>query len=245
MEHPDLMQYLATARIIPQLSIDCVIFGFHEGMLKVMLQKFRQLDYWALPGGFVLQTESLDSASKRILEDRTGLRDIYLEQFYVFGRTDRDTGSFQREIMAAQGMDLPPDHWIYERFVTVGYYALVDYQRVDPQPDVFTEACAWYEIDALPRVAFDHGEIIARARETLRQHLVHRLAAFNLMPETFTMNELQHLYEIVLGKKLLRANFQRKMLSLEILERVEKKYTGQAHKAPYLYRLNPDAQRNG
>jgi hypothetical protein len=95
----------------------------------------------------------------------------------------------------------------------------------------------WYDIDKIPTLMFDHNEIFRKALETLRTMLDEKLICFNLLPDTFTMNELQNLYETILGEKMIRSNFQRKMLSLGILERIEKKMTGAANKAPYLYRF--------
>jgi ADP-ribose pyrophosphatase YjhB (NUDIX family) len=228
--------------MLPQLSVDTVVFGFHDDMLKVLLLKFRNLDYWALPGGFVLQHEDLDAAARRVLFERTGLHDIYLEQFYAFGQHDRDYSKVHQQIMAAVGRQYPPDHWILKRFVSVGYYALVDFMKVSPSPDALSDTCDWFDIESMPSLVFDHNQVFQKALEALRTMLDHKLVGFNLLPETFTMGELQKLYETILGKKLLRTNFQRKMLSLEILERVEKKYSGGAHKAPYLYRFD---QRKG
>lgn len=226
--------------LIPQLSIDCVVFGFHDNELKVLLSKFIQVELWALQGGFVGQTEDIDAAAKRILEERTGLSGIFLEQFHVFGRADRQ----RLEAMEVKFRHTPYEAFktvfLQKRFVSIGYYALVDFSKVNPVTGDLFEKSAWFDIDLLPEMAFDHGEIVHKALEKLRRSLDYQLVGFNLMPEFFTMNELQHLYETILGTPLLRANFQRKMLDMNILERMEKKMTGKAHKAPYLYRFaNP------
>lgn len=225
---------------IPQLSIDCVVFGFHDNELKVLLSKFMAVELWALQGGFVEQEEDIDAAAKRILEERTGLSGIFLEQFHVFGRADRQ----RLEEMEVKFRDTPYEAFktvfLQKRFVSIGYYALVDFSKVNPVTGDLFEKSAWFDIDALPEMAFDHQEIVHKALEKLRRSLDYQLVGFNLMPEFFTMNELQHLYETILGTPLLRANFQRKMLDMNILERMEKKITGKAHKAPYLYRFaNP------
>jgi ADP-ribose pyrophosphatase YjhB (NUDIX family) len=228
--------------MIPQLSVDTVVFGFHDDQLKVLLLKFRNLDYWALPGGFILEDEDLDTAARRVLFERTGLNDIYLEQFYTFGQKERAYADVHQHIMQAQGRRYPPDHWILKRFVSIGYYALVDFSKVSPSPDALSDTCGWFDIASMPSLVFDHNQIFQKALETLRLMLDHKLVGFNLLPDTFTMGELQKLYETILDKKILRTNFQRKMLSLEILERVEKKISGGAHKAPYVYRFD---QRKG
>ncbi|MFC0181783.1 ADP-ribose pyrophosphatase YjhB, NUDIX family [Pseudarcicella hirudinis] len=225
-------------KLFPCLSIDCVIFGFHDNQLKILLLKFKNTDFFALPGGFIDKDENIDDAAKQVLKKRTGLENIYLEQFYTFGETNRVDIEIHKTIMLKNGVTPEPGHWLLQRFVTVGYYALVDFSKAVPTPDLFSDAWDWYDINEMPPLAFDHENISRKALETLRLMLDFKLIGFNLLPETFTMAELQSLYETILGKKLIRANFQRKILSLEILERLDKKWSGGAHKAPYLYRFD-------
>ena len=231
-------------KIISQLSIDCVIFGFRENQLKILLLKWKNLNIWSLPGGFVFQNESTDEAAHRILGHRTGIKNIYLEQFNVFGGTHRCFGDTHRLLMESEGFKYDPAHWVCQRFVSIGYYALVDFSKVTPMPDELSDACDWFDINEMPHLALDHPHIFQKALETLRQTLDTKLVGFNLLPEMFTMGELQSLYETILGQKLVRTNFQRKILSLEILERIEKKYSGGAHKAPYLYRFDEKKRRS-
>jgi ADP-ribose pyrophosphatase YjhB (NUDIX family) len=223
---------------LPSVSVDCVIFGFHENQLKVLLLEFKHTKAFALPGGFVFKDESTDEAATRILWERTGVKDIYLEQFHTFGEQNRGNWDVHKATMATHGFELEADHWLLQRFISIGYYALVDFSKVQPTPDIFSDIGDWYDIHQIPTLILDHNLIIGKALDTLRLTLDHKLVGFNLLSETFTMNELQSLYETILDKKLLRANFQRKMLSLGILERVEKKFSGKAHKPPYVYRIN-------
>lgn len=225
-------------RFLPSVSIDCVIFGFHDEQLKVLLINFKHTDIWALPGGYIRLEEDMDEAASRILRERTSVENIFLEQFYAFGRRERVCGALQQRIFDALGIPLSPDAWISRRFVSVGYYALVDFSKVIPNPDAHLELCTWFGFDELPSLAFDHSQIVQKALATLQSRLDHHIVGLNLLPDTFTMAELQSLYETILSKKLLRTNFQRKMLGLEILERVEKRFSGRAHKAPYLYRFD-------
>ena len=220
------------------LAIDAVIFGFHENQLKILLLEYENTNLFALPGGFIKKDESLNDAARRTLFDRTSLQNIYLEQFYVFGDMERHDPEPMRAIARGKGLGLLKDHWLFGRFLTVGYYALVNYTKATPIPDLLSDKCEWHDLDKLPRLMLDHNKIVDKALETLRVNLDQKLIGFNLMPETFTMADLQSLYETVLGEKLLRTSFQRKMLNLGILERIEKKYTGGAHKAPYLYRFS-------
>ncbi len=225
--------------ILPAVSIDCVIFGFHEGQLKVLLVNFGNTQLYGLPGGFIKNHESLDQAAQQILYRRTGIASTYLEQFYVFGESNRVYSDTHKFIMESNGVELPPEHFLLRRFVSIGYYALVDFTKIHPNSQIENEASYWCDIYDLPKeIAFDHERIIQKAWESLRMMLDHKLAFFDLMPETFTMNELQRLFETILNKKFLRANFQRKMLSLGILQRLDKKWGGGAHKAPYLYKFD-------
>jgi hypothetical protein len=169
---------------------------------------------------------------------RTGIQNIYLELFNVFGKANRQFSENHQASMLAWGYKPDPNHWICKRFVSIGYYALVDFSKVIPTADEFSAICDWFDIAEMPPLAFDHMHIFQKALEHLRKNLDTKLLIFNLLPPTFTMGELQKLYETFLGKPLSRTNFQRKMLSLEVLERVEKKFSGGAHKAPYLYRFD-------
>ena len=222
---------------IPQLSVDCVIFGFHDHQLKVLLLKPRKYDFWTLPGGLVAQTEGVDEAAQRVLRERTSLTDIYLEQFRVFGDAGRATIDTMKKFLENNDLDVADFSWLLKRYVSVGYYALVDFSVIKPVTDRFSEMYEWCDVRQLPEMGFDHREIAEKALETLQLMLDHKLVGFNLLSETFTMNELQSLYETILNTPFRRNNFQRKMLNLGILERVEKLYTGAANKAPYLYKF--------
>lgn len=227
------------AQWLPGISVDCVIFGFHENSLKVLLLKFKNTPVWALAGGFVGPEEDVDQAAQRILAERTGLSDIFLEQFYTFGDLARNYRAVDehRDVNNAMGGSPMKIDWMDQRFITIGYYALVDYSKVVVNPGGVSDASEWIDVSALPKLFLDHNRIVLKALESLRRNLDEKLVAFELLGDTFTMSDLQMVYETILGKRLVRTNFQRKILSLEILERIEKKYTGGAHKAPYLYRL--------
>jgi len=224
---------------LPGISVDCVIFGFHENQLKVLLLKFQNTEVWSLAGGFVGVEEDVDQAAARILHERTGLKDIYLEQFYTFGDLERNVRAAKEHRVVNEAMGGPDADlaWLSKRYITIGYYALVDYSKVIVNPGDVSDAADWVDIASLPKLFLDHNRIVTKALDALRQSLDEKLVAFNLLGETFTMSEIQMVYETILGKTLVRTNFQRKILSLDILERIEKKFSGGAHKAPYLYRL--------
>jgi ADP-ribose pyrophosphatase YjhB (NUDIX family) len=221
--------------IVPSLSIDCVILGFHSNMLKVLLVKPKRTDGWALPGGFIYSEEHIDDSAQRILCERTGLKDIFLQQFYVFGKPDRSDKSFTVDAIRSRGIDVPKESWLASRFLSIGYYALVDFEKVHPAVDNISEACEWWDIHHLPAMLMDHLQIFQQAVATVRAHLNYEPIGYNLLPEKFTMPELQKLYETILDQTLDRRNFQRKMLSYGILKKLKERRKGVAHKAPYLY----------
>ena len=221
------------------IAFDSVVFFFFCQTLKILIMEYHNTGLFALPGGFVQMDENLNDAVKRGLKERTGLDNIYLEQFYTFG----DVARYQPEIMAniiqANELEINGWEWLLERFISVAYYALINYNDVVPQPDALSDSCEWYPVNELPPLMLDHAEIVAKALETLRTNLDQKLIGGNLLPERFTMQELQNVYEAILDTKLHRSAFQRKLLASDQLVRHEKRFTGKAHKAPYLYSFKP------
>ncbi|MHA6247144.1 NUDIX hydrolase [Pontibacter sp. CAU 1760] len=228
------------AGYLPGLAIDLVILGFHHDQLKVLVLEYENTGLFALPAGFIQEEEDLNAAALRALTERTGLQDIFLEQFYVFGDRSRHDPSPLQAILKGKGISPSKDHWLLRRFISVGFYALVDFTKAVPNPDALSDHCEWHDLVNLPSLMLDHETMIQKALDALRANLDRKLIGFNLLPETFTMGELQTLHETILNEKLNRSSFQRRMLSLNILERVDKKWTGAAHKAPYLYRFIQD-----
>lgn len=237
-----LKDLLDTKDFIEHISVDCTVFGFHKNNLKVLLLKYHDLNMWALPGGFVFNNENIDDAAARVLYERTHLQDIFLDQFHTFGKIDRTENNVHQILFKNKGITLPKNHWIFQRYITIAYCSLVDYTLANTFPDSINEECGWFYVNQLPKMAFDHEKIIKRGLRHLRKNLDTQLVAYNLLPEKFTMNDLQNLYETVLGKKLRQNNFQKKMLSLNTLERLEKYYDGSANKAPYLYKYKENLE---
>lgn len=233
--HKAYFEY-AEKNCLPHLSIDTVIFGFNKAQLKVLLQRFYNTDYYVLPGGYIGKEEDMHDAAIRILRERTSLNNIYLEQCQAFGSVGRLNLDILNKVTTE--LNLPVNEWFTQRNISICYYSLVEYTKVQPgiSPPLFLES-QWFDVQNLPQILFDHKEMVETALQTLRSDLDKKLIGFKLMNETFTMGELQKLYEAVLDKKLQRANFQRKILSLDILERLEKQYNGKAHKAPFLYKF--------
>ena len=220
---------------LPHIAYDSVIFGFSGEKLKILIMKYHNTGFFALPGGFVKLNENLNDAVRRGLKERTGLDNIYLEQFYTFGDTARYKPEVMKTILEANEQSKETYKWMLDRFISVAYYALINYNDVVPQPDRLSDSCDWYAVDDLPTLMLDHADIVQKALHTLRDNLERKLVGMNLLPTQFTMKELQKVYEAILGEQLRRTTFQRKILSLGILTRHEKQFSGKAHKAPFLY----------
>lgn len=223
------------SQFLPHIAYDSVVFGFSGEELKILIMEYHNTGLFALPGGFVRFNEDLDNAVMRGLQERTGLANIYLEQFHTFGDVARFKPNIMEAILKANNHDVPENQWLKDRFISVGYYALINYKNVVPRPDALSDSCNWYSIDGLPPLILDHDRIVKKAIETLRLNLHRKVVGINLLPEKFTMNELQKVYEKIMGHSIRRTTFQRTMLSTGMLERHEKRFTGGAHKAPFLY----------
>jgi len=204
----------------PALTVDVVVFALDEQELRVMLIE-RDLSpfkgRWALPGGFVRVDESLEDAARRELQEESGLKDIFLEQLYTFG----DLGWDPRE-----------------RVVTVAYYALVNLAGHRVQASTDARTAAWFPVNELPQLAFDHEKILLAAHERLRDKVRYQPIGFELLPEKFTLRQLQHLYEVILGRELDKRNFRKKVLGMEIVKETNEIETDVAHRAARLYRFD-------
>jgi 8-oxo-dGTP diphosphatase len=204
----------------PALTVDIVVFGLDAEDLKVMLIQ-RDLPpfegQWALPGGFVRVEETLDDAARRELVEETGLKDIYLEQLYTFGAIERDSR---------------------ERVVTVAYYALVNLEGHDVQASTDARNAVWFPVSDLPELAFDHHTILNVAHERLRGKVRYQPIGFELLPDRFTLRQLQHLYEVILDRELDKRNFRKKVLAMEIVKETKEIEKDVAHRAARLYRFD-------
>ncbi|MDD2695579.1 MAG: NUDIX domain-containing protein [Anaerolineales bacterium] len=207
----------------PALTVDVVIFTLKSSRLQVLLiQRARQpfAGDWALPGGFVSMEEPLEEAAMRELLEETGIREAYLEQLYTYGDPDRDPRG---------------------RVVSVAYYALIPSDaQVRSQGGSDASQARWFPIDELPKLAFDHNDIIAYGLRRLRYKLEYSAVGFQLLPEDFTLGELQRTYEIILGEKLDKRNFRRRILQAGIIEPTHRFKSGEGRPAR-LYRYRPDA----
>ena len=222
------------------LSIDCVLFGYHEHQLKVLLLKWKASEKWSLAGGFIKLNENLRQAAERILKERTGLDEIFLHQFQTFGEPDRSERSPEdiAHLASITGAQVSPDHWLLKRTVSIGYYAVTEYSKVTPKPDHLSDACTWWDIDEVPQLIFDHKLILSEALKALRLHIYHQPIGYNLLPEKFTLPEIHDLYETILGKELDRRNFAKKLVSLGLIKKLNERRSIGAHRSPFLYKFD-------
>ena len=213
---------------LPNLSIDCAIFGYHNQQLKVLLAKWKGLDGYSLPGGFVGRFEPLSTAANRILKERTALDNVFLQQFYTFGDS-------QFRSQKHKYSQLPKDNWLRERTLSIGYYALVNFSHVTVEEDILTEQYIWEDIKKIPGLLFDHNEMIESALRHMKINLHHQPIGYNLLEKKFTLPEIQSLYETILGKKLDRRNFPKKLLSLGLIKDTRTVRSIGQHRSPKLY----------
>ena len=239
------MGILDDKNFINQVSIDCVIFGYEDRKIKTLVSKLKHKgDFYSLPSGFVFQEEDVESAAERIINERTAITNFYLEQFGVFGKANRRHKAFLDKLIELNypnGYDLkikePIYDWFTNRFISIGFYALTDIQNVRPQLSNIDEEIDWYAVDVVPDLIMDHNEILTAAYHSLIQNRDVKANAFKLLPSKFTISEVQEIYEVMLNRAFVRTNFQKKILEMGVLERLEKKFTGAKNKAPYLYKL--------
>jgi 8-oxo-dGTP diphosphatase len=206
----------------PSVTVDDIIFTVTDEDLKILLIKRDEWpfeDTWALPGGFIDMEESLETAAERILYEKTGVRDVYLEQLYTFGEPDRDPRT---------------------RVITVAYFALVNHADVQLQETEGVQAVQWHSAYDLPELAFDHRDIIEYSIKRLRWKLEYTTAVFSLLPDTFTLTELQNMYETVFDREFDKRNFRKKIKSLDLVEYTGNKTENVSHRPAKLYRPNKE-----
>ena len=206
--------------VVRNLSIDCVIFGFENSSLEVLLVKRAinpEKGKWALPGGFIKKDELIEDAAQRILKSTTGVSNIYLEEIGVFDKVNR----FPK--------------W---RVFTIAHFALISPEHYALMPGIDTSDVKWHKIKDLPKVVFDHDEIIQTALEKLRIRVRRKPIGFELLPDKFTLPQLQKLYEAILGKKLDKRNFRKKIMKMNLLKNLKEKETDNIRRAAALYRFD-------
>ncbi len=220
----------------PNVSVDCVVFGFDKEKLNLLLIEQKLADkrkvQYALPGDLILEEEGLDQAASRVLKEISGLSGIYLKQFEAFGDPHRVKDIKDLEFL--QSYRENPQ----ARVITIGYLALVKMEDFAPEASSFAEKVFWQDIEELPSLAFDHDHIVECALEKLRHDFIREKTGFELLPERFTLGQVQRLYETILGKKLDKRNFRKKILKEELVTATNQKQKGVLHKPARLYELS-------
>ncbi|QYA25916.1 NUDIX hydrolase [Gramella sp. MT6] len=201
------------------VATDCIIFGFHEGKLKLLVFKRRVEPLkgeWSLIGSFVRLEEDLDYAGQRVLKETTGLENVFMQQLKSYGKKDRDPGY---------------------RCISIAQYALI---RIDDYDEELVEehGAHWYEIEYLPLLILDHNEMVHDALLQLKQNARYKPIGFELLPEKFTIPQLQSLYEAIYQRELDARNFRKKVLSLNVLEKLDEKDKSTSKRGAFLYKFN-------
>ena len=206
------------------VSVDCVIFGFQQGSLNLLLLK-RKMEpaqgQWSLMGGFVRSDESVDDAAKRVLAELTGLENVYMEQVHTFGAVGRDPG---------------------ERVISVVYYALINIDEYGREA-VYQHNAYWVNINELPALIFDHPEMVDKAREMMKQKASVEPIGFNLLPKLFTLSQLQSLYEAIYGEPMDKRNFRKRVAEMDFIEKTDKIDKLGSKRGAALYKFNGKAYR--
>ena len=204
------------------VSVDCIIFGFDEGKLKVLIGR-RQMDpgrgEWSLYGGFVAADENIDEAASRTLSELTGIRNLYMRQVGAFGSVDRDPG---------------------ERVISIAYYALINVKDYDERVRM-EHSVEWMDVNGLPKLYSDHNEMIRKALKLMRQKLRTEPIGFRLLPSLFTLTQLQKLYEAVNGEELDKRNFRKRIKEMDFIEKTDLIDKTGSKRGAYLFRFNRKA----
>jgi len=203
--------------VMNAITIDCVVFGFDKGSLEVLLVQHGEgirKGEWGLPGGWITENESIDAAARRLLSDLTGLDNIYLEQLKAFGE---------------------PNRFPLGRVITIGYYALVKREDYNVKAGFTASAAQWYKIKDIPKLIYDHNEILQYSLTNLRSRVKQTPVGFNLLPQKFTLFELMKLYEEILDIEMDKSNFRRKILHMKLLRPLDEKQKDVSHRAAKLF----------
>ena len=225
-----------------EVSVDCVIFIFDNSQLKVLLieqektiNAMVQEKTYALPGDLVFLSEELDGAARRVLNKLTNLNNVFLEQFHTFGSPDRISKLIDSE-WTRKFRENPET-----RVITTGYYSLIKVEDYNLKAGSYTGNTTWCSVTDLPNLAFDHAHILNKGLTALREKFKHHQVGFNLLPNKFTLSQLQELNEIVLGEKLDKRNFRRKLAKIKAIVPLIEKQKGVLHKPAQLFRYDENS----
>ena len=222
------------------MTVDCAIFGYHEGELQLLLVKNKIVPNWCLPGGYVKKKENLDEAAARITNEGTGIGNLFLKQFKTFGDPGRNKlVSFNPDkFFELTGVREDQMGWLMGDSVSVGFYAITDIVNAKPKADLFSSECRWFPVNKLPKLGFDHTEMVREALFTMRIHLYHFPIGKNLLPRMFTLKEIKLFYETMSDKELNATNFPNKLISLGLIVKTNEKRSIGAHRSPTYYKFD-------
>lgn len=204
------------------VSVDCIIFGFNEGELSLLLLKRNfqpAMGEWSLMGGFVQDSESADDAAKRVLYELTGLENVYMEQVGAFGEINRDPG---------------------ERVISIAYYALINIAEYNHE-FVKQHNAYWVKMNEIPQLIFDHDLMVTKARKKMQQKATTKPIGLNLLPKMFTLTQMQSLYEAIYGEELDKRNFRKSIAAMDFIEKTDKIDKDSSKRGAALYQFNSKA----
>jgi len=231
---------------LSSLAVDNVIFGYHEKELKVLLLRNPNFSPWMLAGGYIKKTESAEDAATRVAKERTGLDNLFLQQFKVFSNPGRNLDPHVTpEILSKlAGKTIDENHWMFAPIISVAFYTLTEFSKVATDTSYMGEESKWWDVNHLPDLFQDHKQIITEALKALRLHIYHYPIGFELLPEKFTLPEIYNLYQTILGKQIDDRNFTRKLTSLGIITKLNEVKGETGHRPPNLYTFNKDVYKN-
>lgn len=228
----------------PNLVVDCAIFGYDGEKLLVLLVKDKIVTKWCLPGGYIRKNESLEEAAARVTTERTGIANLFLQQFKTFGDVGRNgnRGSWDEDRLTEMiGRKIDSDSWLSGETVSVGFYAITDLLNAYPSTDFLSSECRWFPVSEVPGLGFDHDDMLKEALLAMRMHLYHYPIGKALLQQKFTLKEIKQLYEALSGKKLNATNFPVKLQSLGLLTKLAEKKSIGGHRSPTYYKFKKDA----
>jgi len=248
MELEDISHFFINSNeFLRNVAVDNVIFGYHDKELKVLLQRPVPVSKWTVTGGYIKRTESIEEAAKRIALERTGLKDLFFLQFRAFGSPERgkDNSLTAAHLKEMTGVDVPEDSWIFDYFVSVAFYTLTEFSKVEPKKGELEAECQWWPVSEPPPMMFDHAIIIAEALKALRLHIAHYPIGYELLEEKFTLPEIHSLYETILGKSLDDRNFAKRLMATGIIIKLNETRRIGAHRSPFLYKFDKEKYEEG
>jgi 8-oxo-dGTP diphosphatase len=247
MEQSDIDFLNEPGLFLRNVSVDNIIFGYHEKELKVLLQQPIPYHKWTVTGGYIRRTETIEEAASRIALERTGLSGLFLKQFRSFGSPERMkvNGLTASNFKKITCIKVKADSWIFDYFVSVVFYTLTEFSKVSPRKGTLDVACHWWPVSDLPQMMFDHKMMIDEALKALGLHIAHYPIGYELLEDKFTLPEIHSLYETILGKSLDERNFAKRLIATGIIIKLNEKKRIGGHRSPFLYMFDKKRYNEG